>query len=102
MDKAGALRDFATIFDIPLPNTCFFGDDVNDLSAMEIAGLCACPANAAVEVHSYVSQRGFVSSQPGGRGAVREFADAVLRPEAHTGPRDVFRLQSAGVAQITQ
>ena len=78
-DKAGALRDFATKFDIPLSNTCFFGDDVNDLSAMEIAGLCACPANAAAEVHAYVAQHGFVSSQPGGRGAVREFKpDAIL------------------------
>jgi 3-deoxy-D-manno-octulosonate 8-phosphate phosphatase (KDO 8-P phosphatase) len=49
-DKAAAVRDFTTQFNIPLAQTCFFGDDVNDLFAMEITGLCACPANAASEV----------------------------------------------------
>jgi len=91
-DKAGALRDFATKFDIPLPNTCFFGDDVNDLSAMKIAGLCACPADAATEVRAFVSEHGFVSKQPGGRGAVREFADAILAARGLNGS-DVFQLR---------
>jgi 3-deoxy-D-manno-octulosonate 8-phosphate phosphatase (KDO 8-P phosphatase) len=91
-DKAAALRDFAAQFDLPLAATCFFGDDVNDLSAMEIAGLCACPANAAAEVLSFVSPRGFVSRQPGGRGAVREFADAILAARGLNG-RDVFHLR---------
>ena len=36
-DKATALRDFTAQFHIPLHRTCFFGDDVNDLFAMEIA-----------------------------------------------------------------
>lgn len=91
-DKAGALRDFAAKFDIPLPDTCFFGDDVNDLSAMEIAGICACPANAAPEVLTFVSGRGFVSTKFGGRGAVREFADAILTARGLNG-RDVFHLR---------
>jgi 3-deoxy-D-manno-octulosonate 8-phosphate phosphatase (KDO 8-P phosphatase) len=91
-DKAAAIRDFAAKFDVPLADICFFGDDVNDLSAMEIAGLCACPTDASAEVLTYVSQRGFVSTQPGGRGAVREFADAILAARSLTG-RDVFQLR---------
>src|SRR5580658_2964540 len=63
-DKATALRDFTAQFHIPLHRTCFFGDDVNDLFAMEIAGLCACPANAATDVLAYVSEHGFVSQHP--------------------------------------
>lgn len=90
-DKASAIRDFTTRFNIPLAQTCFFGDDVNDLFAMELAGLCACPANAAAEVRAYVSQNGFVSTREGGRGAVREFADAVLAAR-HLLGRDVFQL----------
>jgi 3-deoxy-D-manno-octulosonate 8-phosphate phosphatase (KDO 8-P phosphatase) len=90
-DKATAIRDFAAKFNIPLAHTCFFGDDVNDLSAMEIAGLCACPSDAAAEVLTYVSSHGFVSTQPGGRGAVREFADAILAARNLSG-RDVFQL----------
>jgi len=94
-DKATALRDFAAKFDLDLTQTCFFGDDVNDLFAMEIAGLCACPSNASAEVLAYVESRGsngFISSQPGGRGAVRSFADAVLAARNLTG-RDAFQMR---------
>ena len=91
-DKAAALRDFAAKAEIPLAHTCFFGDDVNDLPAMEIAGLCACPRDAATEVRAYVSQHGFVSTAPGGKGAVREFADAILTARNLRG-RDVFQLR---------
>ena len=94
-DKATAVREFADTFSLPLEHLCFFGDDVNDLFAMEIAGHCACPANAATEVREYVSARasenarGFVSTQHGGHGAVREFIDAILRARSLRG-RDVF------------
>jgi 3-deoxy-D-manno-octulosonate 8-phosphate phosphatase (KDO 8-P phosphatase) len=91
-DKAGALRDFTTKFAIPLLQTCFFGDDVNDLPAMEIAGLCASPANASAEVLAHVQEYGYVSSLPGGHGAVRSFADAILSARKLRG-RDVFELR---------
>ena len=91
-DKAGALRGFAERFGVPLERTCFFGDDVNDLFAMEIAGLCACPVNAAAEVRAYVAEHGFISGQPGGLGAVREFTDAVLHARNLCG-RDVFLMR---------
>jgi len=91
-DKATALRDFATKFEIPLEQTCFFGDDVNDLPAMEIAGLCACPSDAAAEVLAHVAERGYLSPLPGGHGAVRSFADAILTARKLSG-RDVFQLR---------
>jgi 3-deoxy-D-manno-octulosonate 8-phosphate phosphatase (KDO 8-P phosphatase) len=94
-EKATALRDFTAKFDIPLTQTCFFGDDVNDLFPMEIAGLCACPANAAGDVLAYVASRnttGFTSRLPGGHGAVRSFADAVLASRKLQG-RDVFQMR---------
>ena len=91
-DKAGALRNFAGKFDLSLARICYFGDDINDLFAMDLAGLCACPSNAAKEVREYVKDRGFVAKHPGGRGAVREFTDAVLAARNLTG-RDVFQLR---------
>ena len=91
-DKAVALRDFVTKFEIPLEQACFFGDDVNDLSAMEIAGLCACPSNAAPEVLEYVEKHGYVSRLPGGHGAVRSFADAIIAARKLRG-REVFQLR---------
>jgi len=91
-DKAAALRDFTVKFEIPLEQACFFGDDINDLSAMEIAGLCACPSNAAAEVLAHVAQHGYLSPLPGGHGAVRSFADAIIAARKLRG-RDVFQLR---------
>ena len=77
--KAEALREFATHISVPLEQTAFFGDDLNDLSPMKIAGLPCCPADAAGDVLAYVQQNGCVSTRPGGRGAVRELVDQILR-----------------------
>jgi len=98
-DKAKAVREFAAKFDLKLEQMAFVGDDVNDLAAMELTGLCACPANAAAEVLAYVAERaasgsGFVSQQPGGHGAVRSIADAVLTARKLRG-RDVFSMKPA-------
>ena len=89
-DKATALRDLTTKFEISLEQTCFFGDDINDVPAMEIAGLCACPSNAAAEVLARVAAHGFVSPSQGGQGAVRSFADAILAARKLRG-QDVFQ-----------
>jgi 3-deoxy-D-manno-octulosonate 8-phosphate phosphatase (KDO 8-P phosphatase) len=92
-DKAAALRAFAENAGVALEQTCFFGDDVNDLFAMEIAGVCACPANAAAEVLEYVrGESGFLAELPGGCGAVRQFADAVIAARGLRG-RDAFLMQ---------
>ena len=91
-DKATALREFAAHAGITLQHICFFGDDINDLAAMEIAGLCACPSNAAAEVLAHVAENGYISRLAGGRGAVRSFADAVLAARSLRG-RDVFQLR---------
>ena len=74
-DKAEALRRFASRNQLQLNEICFMGDDVNDLGALEIAGLSAAPADARRTVLEKVS---FVSSHTGGNGAVRELIDAIL------------------------
>ena len=74
-DKARALRSFAERRGLELAEVCFMGDDVNDLGAMEIAGLAATPANAMPAV---LQRAAFVAVKSGGNGAVRELVDAVL------------------------
>lgn len=91
-DKATAVGDFAAKYKIPFQDLCFFGDDVNDLFAMEIAGRCACPADAAAEVREFVGKRGFVATRGGGCGAVREYVDAILGVRNLRG-QDVFQLR---------
>lgn len=54
----------------------YLGDDLNDLPAMKLAGISACPKDAADEVRDFCS---LVLSSMGGQGAVREFVDLLLR-----------------------
>jgi 3-deoxy-D-manno-octulosonate 8-phosphate phosphatase (KDO 8-P phosphatase) len=74
-DKAAALRRFAESAGFSLTEICFMGDDVNDLAAMDLAGLAAAPANAQPAVRR---RAGFVSANSGGNGAVRELIDTLL------------------------
>ncbi|MFC6644713.1 KdsC family phosphatase [Granulicella cerasi] len=91
-DKASVLREFAEAHALNLDQIAFVGDDVNDLPAMELAALAACPADAAAEVIAFVQKaHGFVTVRNGGCGAVREFADAMLRARGLTG-RETFQL----------
>ena len=75
-DKAAALQDFARQCGLPLSEIAFMGDDVNDLPALEMAGLAAAPATAHESVTRIAA---FVSKYPGGDGAVRELCDHLLQ-----------------------
>jgi 3-deoxy-D-manno-octulosonate 8-phosphate phosphatase (KDO 8-P phosphatase) len=74
-DKAAALRLVAEHFQLPLEEICFMGDDVNDLPALAIAGMAACPANARPAV---LGKCVFVAKSNGGNGAVRELVDYLI------------------------
>jgi len=55
---------------------CFVGDDLIDLPVMRRVGLAAAPADAHPLVRE---QAAIVTAAAGGRGCVREIAEAVLR-----------------------
>jgi 3-deoxy-D-manno-octulosonate 8-phosphate phosphatase (KDO 8-P phosphatase) len=75
-DKAGAVRALRERLGIPATAVAYVGDDLSDLPPIRAAGFSAAPADAAPEVRRSVT---FVCSQPGGRGAVREAVEALLR-----------------------
>ena len=56
--------------------TLYMGDDVVDLGALKRAGFAAVPADAIDEAKRLSH---YVCNLPGGRGAVREVVDLVLR-----------------------
>lgn len=56
----------------------FMGDDLIDLPVFARAGLSAAPADAALEVRERAD---WVATANGGRGAVREFIEFVLRAQ---------------------
>ena len=56
----------------------YMGDDLLDLPVLKRVGLSAAPADAAAEVRERVD---WVSGATGGRGAVRELIELVLRAQ---------------------
>ena len=61
----------------------YMGDDLVDLPVLARAGLSAAPADAAPEVRERVH---WVSAAGGGRGAVRELIEIVLKAQARWDP----------------
>jgi 3-deoxy-D-manno-octulosonate 8-phosphate phosphatase (KDO 8-P phosphatase) len=59
-------------------SVAYMGDDLVDLPVLARAGLSAAPADAAPEVQQRVH---WVSAAAGGRGAVREFVEMILRAQ---------------------
>ncbi len=58
----------------------YMGDDIVDVAVLGRAGLSAAPADAVDEVRARVD---FVSAKPGGKGAVRELVELILRAQRH-------------------
>jgi 3-deoxy-D-manno-octulosonate 8-phosphate phosphatase (KDO 8-P phosphatase) len=59
-------------------DVAYMGDDIVDLAVLARAGLSTAPADAVEEVRSRVH---WVSPSGGGRGAVRELVEMVLRAQ---------------------
>jgi 3-deoxy-D-manno-octulosonate 8-phosphate phosphatase (KDO 8-P phosphatase) len=73
--KGAAIEVIARDLGVPLSQTAFMGDDVNDLPALRKVAFSAAPADAAREVLRKVD---WVSKRPAGRGAVRELCEILL------------------------
>lgn len=75
-DKRTAFAKIAAAQDLTNDQIAFMGDDLLDLPVLQIAGLSAAPGDASEEVRRRVH---YVTQAPGGRGAVREFIELILR-----------------------
>lgn len=65
---------------ISLDEVAYMGDDILDLPILRRVGLSACPKDSDPEVISRVD---FVSGFEGGRGAVREFCELIMKAQGH-------------------
>jgi 3-deoxy-D-manno-octulosonate 8-phosphate phosphatase (KDO 8-P phosphatase) len=74
-DAYEAIRRQAGLEDAAI---AFMGDDLLDLPVLSRVGLSAAPADGAAEVRAAVD---WVSRSGGGRGAVRELIELVLRAQ---------------------
>jgi 3-deoxy-D-manno-octulosonate 8-phosphate phosphatase (KDO 8-P phosphatase) len=58
---------------------CFVGDDLVDLGIMKRVGLAIAVSNACQEIKE-ISH--YITNRPGGRGAVREITELILKAQA--------------------
>jgi 3-deoxy-D-manno-octulosonate 8-phosphate phosphatase (KDO 8-P phosphatase) len=76
--KAGPFRDLVSRLGLMPRQVCYIGDDLPDLPVLRAVGLAACPADAVAEVRDAAH---LVTRAPGGRGAVREIIEIILKSQ---------------------
>jgi 3-deoxy-D-manno-octulosonate 8-phosphate phosphatase (KDO 8-P phosphatase) len=81
-DKAGEFVRLASAAGLPAEAVAYMGDDLLDLPVFARAGLSGAPADAADDVRARAH---WVSHAPGGRGAVRQFIEMILRAQDRWG-----------------
>jgi 3-deoxy-D-manno-octulosonate 8-phosphate phosphatase (KDO 8-P phosphatase) len=77
-NKQVAFEQMLRDVDVEEESVAYMGDDLLDLPVLRRAGFAAAPADAAAEVREAAH---WVSTAGGGRGAVRELIELVLRAQ---------------------
>ncbi len=75
-DKAAALTQLLAKYNLRPDEAAYVGDDINDLPAFGVAGVRIAVADASEHLRASAD---WVTSRPGGRGAVREAIEEILR-----------------------
>lgn len=78
-NKAEMLKSIIEKYDITLSETAYIGDDINDNEAMSLCGISACPCDAVDEI---IENADYICQKRGGRGAVREFIEYLIKQNA--------------------
>ncbi len=80
--KIMAYENMLKIFGVSDKEVCYIGDDIPDHTVLLRAGFGVAVANAAAEVKSAAD---LVTRRPGGRGAVREVVEKILKARGRWG-----------------
>ncbi len=75
-DKIETLHNYLNKKVIKPNNVLFMGDDIPDYPVMKIVGLPCCPQDAVPEI-KHISK--YISHKKGGKGAVRDVIEQVLK-----------------------
>jgi 3-deoxy-D-manno-octulosonate 8-phosphate phosphatase (KDO 8-P phosphatase) len=81
-NKLKCLEEMVTKNNLNLKNIAFIGDDINDIPALNKVGLSIAVNDAVEEVKELVKKRGgFITAKNGGKGAVREAIEMILKKQ---------------------
>lgn len=75
-NKIASLKELMKEFNLQPEEIAYMGDDLPDICVLKTVGLPSCPSDAVEEVKKHAK---FVASKNGGRGAVRELCDLILK-----------------------
>jgi len=75
-NKIEQLNEYLSKHNITKPQVLYMGDDIPDYPVMKLVGLPCCPQDAVPEIKS-VSK--YISHKNGGKGAVRDVIEQVLK-----------------------
>ncbi len=76
LEKHLILKEMVTLEGLSFSEVAYVGDDINDLGCLKIAGVAFAVANCHSELKLIVH---YVTVKEGGKGAVREICDLILK-----------------------
>lgn len=76
VDKLPLVFELANKYHLEKEEIAYIGDDILDIECMKYCGYSGCPIDAVNEVLQTVD---FISQNPGGDGAVREFVEKIIQ-----------------------
>ena len=85
--KIERYEDLLIECDLQESECLYMGDDIPDYEVMQRCGFAACPADAAQDIRAIAH---YVSTAVGGKGAVREVLEHVLRAQDKWMDADAF------------
>lgn len=75
-DKVKTFKEYTELYNINPSQVLYMGDDIPDYHVMKLVGLSTCPQDAVAEIKA-ISK--YISHKNGGRGAVREIIEQVMK-----------------------
>ncbi|MEI6519596.1 MAG: HAD hydrolase family protein [bacterium] len=77
-DKSAGIRQITEKYELTYDQVAYIGDDLNDLPAMHLVGYVFAPADSVEEI---IEIANCVTESKGGRGAVREAIEKILKAQ---------------------
>ena len=78
MDKIDAFNNLLKHFNVTPEEVCFIGDDLIDIPILKRVGFAVAVSNAVDEAKKLAH---YITANKGGRGAVREICDLILKSQ---------------------
>ena len=72
---------------VSLDQVLYMGDDIPDYQVMKLAGLSACPLDAAEEIKAIAN---YISHYKGGHGCVRDIIEQIMKIQGKWMNDDAF------------